>query len=154
MNVQDFELRYDDTILMAHVYVRANQDISKLQKNVIRAAKGPRLDAIAAWTEMNALREKLIAQAETFGDQRAAVEGFLRGSTENIVVFHLCVNTDADPRKLGENIQRAARGPRFDDVMCAIQIYTGSEGRQVWDLIQRVVRRAHADPATKPFVLQ
>jgi hypothetical protein len=150
---QDFQLKYANTVLMLHVYVCAAQDIAKLQKNVIRAAKGPRLDAIAAWTEIYPPGRKLGVEAEKFGAQRAMVEDFLRKSKTDVVVFHLCINTDTDPRKLGENIQRAARGPRFDDVTCIAEHYDGDNGRKVWDVIQQVVQRANADPAAKPFQL-
>ena len=153
MELQDFQLKYANTVLMIHVYVRAAQDVAKLQKNVIRAAKGPRLDAIAAWTEIYSPGRKLGSEAEKFGDQRAMIEEFLRNSKTDVVVFHLCINTDTDPRKLGENIRRVARGPRFDDVTCVIEHYDGDNGRKVWDIIQQVVRRANADPAAKPFTL-
>lgn len=155
MEIQDFHLKYD-TVVMAHVYVSVNQDLSKLQKKVIRAAQGPQLHAIAAWTEMRVPGQVLGVEIERFGEQRAAVEEFFRNATaakSDIAVFHLCINTDADPRKLGENIQRAARGPRFDDVMCVILHYAGSEGRKVWDLIQQVVVQVHASPTAQPFTL-
>lgn len=151
MELQDFQLKYADTVLVIHVYVRAEQDVSKLQKNMIRAARGPRLDAVAMWTEIYPPGRKLGVEAEKFGDQRAMIEEFLRNSKTDVVVLHLCINTDTDPRKLGENIQRAARGPRFDDVTCVIEHYDGDNGRKVWDLIQHTVRRASADPAAKPF---
>lgn len=147
----DFQLKYDDAVLVAHVYVCAEQDVSKLQKNVIRSARGPRSDAFAAWTEIYPPGRKLGVEADGFGDQRAAVEEFLRSSRRDVVVLHLCINTDADPRKIGENLQRAARGPRFDDVTCVVQLYDGSRGRKVWDIVQEVARRAHADPAARPF---
>ena len=151
VDLQDFQLKYDDTVLVIHAYVRANQDLEKLQKSVIRAAKGPRLDAIAMWTELHRPGRKLGAEAEKFGDQRTQVEEFLRASKDDVVVMHICVNTDSDPKRLGENVQRAARGPRFDDVTCVIAQYAGDAGRKIWDLIQKTVRLAHADPAARPF---
>lgn len=155
MEIQDFHLKYD-TVVMAHVYVSVNQDLTKLQKNVIRAASGPQLHAIAAWTEMCIPGQKPGDEVQSFGDQRAAVEEFFRNAAaakSDIAVFHLCINTDTDPTRLGENIQRAARGPRFDDVMCVILHYTGGEGRKVWDLIQQVVVQAHASSTAQPFTL-
>lgn len=150
---QDLQLKYAGTVLIVHVYIRATQDVARLQKQVVRAAGGPRRDALAAWTEICAPGQELGVEAEKFGDQRAMVEQFLRSSTGEVVVFHLCVNTDAHPRRLGENIQRAARGPRLDDVMCVIEHYDGNAGREVWDLIQQVARRAHADPAARTVTL-
>lgn len=149
---QDFQLKYDGTVLV-HVYVRADQDVAKLQKNVIRAAQGPRLDAIVAWSEIYARRRKLGVKAKKFGDSRGTVEKFLQNSERDVVVFHLCVNTNTDPCKLGENIRRAARGPRLDDVVSVVEIYDGHNGSKVWDNIQQVVRRAHADPAARSFPL-
>jgi hypothetical protein len=150
---QDFSLKYAGTVLMIHMYVRANQDVHKLQKNVLRAAKGPRLDACVAWTELYAPGRALGIEAEKFGDYRAVIEEFLRSSTRDVIVFHLCINTDADPRRLNENIKRSARGPRFDDVVSVIELYDGEEGHKVWNVIQQVVREAHADPGATPFSL-
>ena len=138
---------------MMHVYVRGEQGMIKLQKNILRAARGPRHDAIVAWTEIYPPGRKLGVEAEKFGAQRAAIEEFLRGSTRNTAVFHLCINTDTDPRKLGGNIERAARGPRFDDVMSVLELYEGDGGRKIWDLLQQLVRRVHADPTAKPVTL-
>ena len=149
--LEDFQLKYADTVLALHVYVRANQDVGKLQKNVIRAGKGPRLDAIAAWTEICRPGQKPGWEVDKFGDQRAQVEEFLRTSTGEVVALHLFVNTDTDPRKLGENVMRAARGPRFDDVTCVVEHYEGENGRKVWGVIQGVVKKVSADPTARPF---
>lgn len=116
--VQDFSLKYDDTVLL--VYVRAQQDINKLQKEVFRAAKGPRLDAMTAWTAIlapDAARQELGKEKLAAG-QRAEIERWLAVSTDDVVAMRLVVNTDSDPWKLSENIKRAARGPRLDAVLC------------------------------------
>lgn len=146
MEPQDFQLKYAGTVLIIHIYVRARQDLSKLQKNVLRATRGPRLDALTAWMELYPPGRKLGIEAEKFGSQRAVVEKFVQDSPTNVTVFHLCINTDADPRRLTENIRRAARGPRFDDVESVTELYEGAEGRKVWDLIQQIARQAHASP--------
>jgi hypothetical protein len=153
VDLQDFQLKYANTVLVIHVYVRLHQDVTKLQKSVIRAAKGPRLDALAMWTEICDPDQELGPEAEKFGEDRAQVEEFLRASKDGVLVLHLCVNTDSDPQRVGENVQRAARGPRFDDVMCVIVQYDGDDGRKIWDLVQKTVRQAVADPAAKPFSL-
>lgn len=150
---QDFQLKYAGTVLIIHVYVRAQQDLPKLQKNVLRAAKGPRLDALTAWIELYPPGRELGIEAEKFGAQRAVVEKFLQGSPTDVTVFHLCINTDTDPRRLTENIRRAARGPRLDDVESVTELYEGDEGRKVWDAIQQVVRQAHASSNGRPYRL-
>jgi hypothetical protein len=150
---QDFQLKYTGTVLMIHVYVRAQQTCPKLQKKVLRAARGPRLDAIAAWMELYPPGRKLGIEAEKFGVRRAKIEEFLRNSSTDVAVFHLCINTDTDPRKLNENITRAARGPRFDDVVSVIELYEGREGHKVWGLIQQVVQQTHVNPASRSFTL-
>ena len=153
MEPQDFQLKYACTVLMIHVYVRIQQDLPKLQKNVLRTARGPRLDALTAWMELYPPGRKLGIEAEKFGAQRAAVEEFLQGSTTDVTVFHLCINTDTNPRRLTENIKRAARGPRFDDVVSVTELYEGNEGRKVWDLIQQLARKVHASPTARPYTL-
>lgn len=151
MELQDFQLKYADTVLAIHVYVRADQDVRKLQKNVIRAGKGPRLDAIAAWTEIYPPGRKLGWEGDKFGDQMAQVEEFLRASKSDVVAIHLFINTDTDPKRLGENVMRAARGPRLDAVTCAVLHYEGEEGRKIWGVIQGVVQKVSADPNARPF---
>lgn len=150
---QDFQLKYAGTVLMIHVYIRAQQDLPKLQKNVLRAARGPRRDAITAWMGLHSPGKELGIEGEKFGAQRAAIEEFLQSSTTDVVVFHLCINTDTDPRKLAENITRAARGPRFDDVTSVIELYQGNEGPKIWSLIQQVVQQTYANPAAKTITL-
>ena len=149
IETQDFQLKHDGAVLIVHVYIRATQDVTKLQKQVIRAAKGPRLDAIAVWMEVHAPGDPVKSPGVQAGESK--IQEFLRASTIDVVTFHLCVNTDTDPQKLGENIQRAARGPRFDDVKLVIEVYAGNEGRKVWSLIQSVVTQAYARPSAKPF---
>jgi len=153
MEPQDFQLKYAGTVLIIHVYVRAQQDLPKLQKKVLRAAKGPRLDALTAWIERYPPGRELGIEAEGFGAQRAVIETFLQKSPTDVTVFHLCINTDTDPRRLTENIRRAARGPRFDDVESITELYEGDEGRKVWDSIQQIVRQAHASPNGRPYRL-
>ena len=116
--IQDFQLKYADTVLAIHVYVRAHQDVDKLLKSVFRAAKGPRLDAFAAWTKIYQPGQEIGAETSEFGDQRAQIEEFLRASKEEVVVIHLYVNTDADPKKTrGEHpARRAGAAPRRRDV--------------------------------------
>jgi len=150
---QDLQLKYAGTVLMIHVYVRAQQDLPKLQKNVLRAAKGPRLDALTAWIKLYPPGRALGVEAEKFGEQRVTIEKFLQDSPTDIVVFHLCINTDTDPQKLTENIRRAARGPRFDDLESVTELYEGDEGRKIWDLIQQIARQAHINPNSRPYRL-
>jgi hypothetical protein len=154
-DLQDFSLRYDDTVLLIYVYVRAQQDINKLQKEVFRAAKGPRLDAMTAWTAIlspDAARQELGKEKLAAG-QRDEIERWLAVSTDDVVAMRLVVNTDSDPWKLSENIKRAARGPRLDAVLCLVVQYVGEDGRKVWDLIQETARKAAVDPRAKPFSL-
>lgn len=149
--VHEFDLRYDGTVLGIHVYVRANQDIGKLQKSVARAAAGPRIDAFAMWTELYPPGRALGWEGDGFGEHKVQVEAFLRQSQGDVVALHLYVNTDSDPKKLSENIQRAARGPRLDALMCAIERYDGEDGRKVWCVMQDMLRRVAADSGAKPF---
>jgi hypothetical protein len=153
--VQDFSLKYDSTVLLIYVYVRAQQDVGKLQKEVFRAAKGPRLDAMAAWSAVispAAARQEL--ERESLAPaQRDEAERWLASSTGDVAAFRLVVNTDFDPWKLSENIKRAARGPRLDAVLCLVVQYVGEDGKKVWDLIQGTVQEAAADPRAKPFSL-
>ncbi len=156
---QDFSLKYDDTVLLIYVYVRAHQDVSKLQKEVFRAAKGPRPDAVAAWTAIlspAAARQELeleLEKEQLAAGQRDEAEKWLNASTDEVVAIRLVVNTDFDPWKISENIKRAARGPRLDAVLCLVVQYVGEDGRKVWDLIQTTVQKASADPRAKPFSL-
>lgn len=73
IELQDFQLKYAGAVLMIHVYVRAQQDLPKLQKNVLRAARGPRLDALTAWMELYSPGREPGIEAEKFGAQRAGV---------------------------------------------------------------------------------
>lgn len=152
LKIQDFQLKHGGTVLVIHLYMRAEQDIAQLQKNVLRAARGPQLDAISAWTEIYPPGRELGIEAEKFGHHRATVEKFLQASTRDVVVFHLYINTAADPQRLGENIRRAARGPRLDDVVSVTELYEGSEGQKVWGLIQEVARKVSAHPAAKSYI--
>ncbi len=156
IDVTDFDLRYDNRVLVLHVYVRTRQDdnITKLHKSVIRAAKGPRLDACATWMVLVGPDHDLGVEAEKWGQvDRANIEALVRGST-TVAVFHLFVNTDTDAKKLGENVVRAARGALFNDVGCVIEEYVGDTGAEVWSLIQQTATAAHADPAAKPYSVE
>lgn len=145
IDTHDFQLKYDGIVLMIHLYIRANQDISKLQRNVVRAAKGPRLDACVAWTKTYTPGQPLTGEGEMLGPHRTLIEAFLQQSDQVVVVFQLCVNTDTDPKKLCENITRAARGPRLDDLISAVVKYEGENGGKVWEGIQRIVQQASTD---------
>lgn len=153
--VQDFSLKYDDTVLLIYVYVRAQQDINKLQKEVFRAAKGPRLDAMTAWTAIlsSADAKQELSREQLSADQHAEAEKWLVASTDEVVAIRLVINTDSDPWKLSENVKRAARGPRLDAVLCLVVQYIGEDGRKVWGLIQETARKAAVDPRAKPFSL-
>jgi hypothetical protein len=153
-DVQDFELKHGGTVLFVHVYVHCCQDIRKLQMAAIRAAKGPRLDAICVWTELHA-PGRVGWEVEKFPvSQRQQVEAFLKASPVDVVKLHLAVNTDADPQRLSQNIQRAARGPRLDAVLIVVEQYDGAEGRKIWDIVQGAVQKAAADPKAVSFSLE
>jgi hypothetical protein len=154
--VQDFSLKYDNTVLLIYVYVRAHQDIGKLQKEVFRAAKGPQLDAMVAWSSIllpAGAKQELEMEQQLSATKRDEIEKWLAVSTDEVLAIRMIVNTDSDPWKLSENIKRAARGPRLDAVLCLVVQYAGEDGRKVWDLIQTTVQQAAADPRGKPFSL-
>ena len=68
-----------------------------------------------------------------------------------VLMIHICINTDQDPNKLAKNIQRIARGPRLDALVCWVEGYNGEDAAKVWAEIQRVIVKASASPNTTPY---
>lgn len=71
----------------------------------------------------------------------------------NVLVLHIVINTNQDARKLAKNIQRIAKGPRLDALVCWVEQYSGDNGRKVWEEIQRLAVKAAANPNSKPYSL-
>ena len=90
---QNFDLRFDNRVLAFHAFVNTDRDPSQLGKQMKRAAKGPRLDASAAWIEG-------YDDGREVWDKMALERGLTNPPAlqhTTVIAVHIFVNTDADP---------------------------------------------------------
>lgn len=147
---EDFDLRFDDRVLMFHCYVNTDRENEPLAKKVQRIAKGPRLDASVMWLE--GYGDGREAWAEMCRERDIKNDFTLRYGNR-VIAFHLIVNTDADPYHIHKRILALARGDKLDACVCWTELAEGADGRAIWGEIQKLVVKAHADPKSRPYSL-
>ena len=153
MDLHEFDLRFNDRVLGFHAFVNTDRDPSPMSLQMQRAAKGPRLDASVCWMEGyndgTAVWAEMLLGQLLHGEEAPA----LRAECSRVLVFHLFVNTDADPYHIHKAILRIARGENLDATVCWTELYEGDGGRKAWLAVQDIVKQAAADPRAKPYSL-
>lgn len=66
-----------------------------------------------------------------------------------VLVVTLVINTEQDAEKMMKNIFRIARGPRLDAVLVQIEGYSGENGKDIWDQVQKEAVEIIANPNSK-----
>lgn len=62
-----------------------------------------------------------------------------------VLAIHVCMGTDQDPNTLAKNIQRAARGPEQEAVMCWVEGYDRAKARTLGDTVKKVADESTSD---------
>lgn len=150
MNVNDLDLRFDNRVLIFHAIVNTDRDPNSMHSVMLRAAKGPRLDASASWIE--GFNDGAAAWAAMCRDRgiEHAFEGHYGG---RVLAFHIVVNTDAEAYHIHKVILKEARGRRLDACVCWAEEFVGDDGVKVWTEIQKMAVEAAADPQSRAFSL-
>lgn len=152
MDVQEFDLRFDQRVLAFHVFVNTDRDHVPMLKQIQRAAKGSRLDASACWLE--GYLDGREAWAEMIRERELSAPPALHAGNHQVLAIHLFVNTDADPYHIHKVILRIARGERLDPVVAWTEIYEGEAGCEIWAMCQGMAKRAAADPRSTSYSLR
>lgn len=147
-DLHEFDLRYDNRVVAIHAFINTDRDHVELSKQIAKAAKGADLNACVMWLE--GLHDGAEEWAAMCRERELADTPILRHGNR-VLAYHAYVNTSRDVYDIHKAVLRIARGPRLDACVCWSEIYEGDEGLKVWDVIQKVVVKAHADPNSKPF---
>lgn len=157
MDVQEFDLRFDQRVLSFHAFVNTDRAHDPMFKAMLRAAKGPRLDASVAWLggyiEGRAIWKEMIMDRTLHAGSQFDPPP-LRDGCNRVLAFHMFVNTDAAPYHIHKAILRIARGDRLDACVVWAELYEGEDGRKAWSVCQDMAREAAANPNAKPYSLR
>lgn len=143
MTEQDFTLQYDGRVLFIHVCVgREPKVAATLLEDVVAACRGPDHHATACWTER--------FDREEAADVGTEVKRIADASTsDEIFMFHICINTDQDTDQVAAKVRAVALGPKLEAASVLAEEYTGEAGRQIWTMLQDLTK-GHAPTEAPP----